>query len=86
MFGITFNASNRAQSLQASNAVVVTPHDTTEFTPSTLYIGVSGDVKVDMDKTGTAVVFKAVPVGPFPYLVTRVYSTDTDATDIVRTY
>ncbi|MDB4876458.1 MAG: hypothetical protein JWM41_2904 [Gemmatimonadetes bacterium] len=51
-----------------------------------LYIGVSGDVKVDMATSGTAIVFKAVPVGPFRYMVRRVYATLTTATNIVATW
>lgn len=42
-------------------------------TASALYIGVSGDVKVDVEGSGTAIVFKAVPVGFLPVRVTKVY-------------
>lgn len=68
----------------AKDAVAVTPHDTNDLTylPRALYVGVSGDVKVDMIGSGT-VTFVGVPVGILPVRVTRVYSTGTTATDIV---
>lgn len=40
-----------------------------------LYIGVTGNVKVDMPGGGTGILFVAVPVGFFPVSVTKVYST-----------
>ena len=72
----------------ANSAVAVTPHDTNDLTDTTrgLYIGVSGNIKVDMRDTGTAVVFTAAPVGILPIRVTRVYATDTAATNIVALY
>ncbi len=58
------------------NAATVTPSDTVELsnTASALYIGVSGDVKVDVEGSGTAIVFKSVPVGLLPVRVTKVYT------------
>jgi len=58
------------------NAVAVTPSDTEGLarTASALYIGVSGDVKVDVEGSGEAIVFKAVPVGLLPVRVTKVYT------------
>jgi hypothetical protein len=60
----------------------------------TLYIGVTGDVvalpvaHADTDSAvttgvGGAVLFKAVPVGPFPYQVKKVFATGTTATNIL---
>lgn len=59
------------------NAEAVTPSDTVGLskTASALYIGVSGDVKVDVEGSGTAIIFKAVPVGLLPVRVTKVYVT-----------
>lgn len=49
-----------------------------------LYVGGTGDVKVDMEKTGTGITFTAVNVGQFcPILVTKVYKTGTTATHLV---
>ncbi|MCP5375183.1 MAG: hypothetical protein H6743_03705 [Rickettsiaceae bacterium] len=82
------NASGRVISPQASNAVVVTISDSTEFAPSTLYINSAGTIYVDMDGVGDNIKY-VVNVGPFPYLVTRVYSTGTTITgagDILRNY
>lgn len=68
----------------ADNAVPVTPHDTNDLTDTAraLYIGVSGDVKVDT-AGGDTVTFKNVPVGTLPQRVTRVYSNGTDASEIL---
>jgi hypothetical protein len=70
--------------LQASSAKSVTPNDTTDLDPKPcqLYIGGAGDVKVDMAKTGTAIVFAAAS-GFLPINVTRVYATGTTASGIV---
>lgn len=70
-------------------AVAVTPHDTTLLPTGVtraLYIGVTGDVTVLMADGGTAVLFKAVPVGVLPVRVQRVNSTGTTATNIVALY
>lgn len=49
-----------------------------------LYIGTTGDVSVQMYRTGTAVVFKTVPAGVIlPISVIRVNSTGTTASNIV---
>lgn len=68
-----------------SDATAVTPHDSQAQPglPSRgLYIGVSGDVSV-ITQGGTTITFKAVPVGFFPVLVSRVRATGTSATDII---
>ena len=72
----------------AHHAVAVTPHDSNDITETRgLYVGVSGDVKVNMASGASAVVFTAVAAGMVhPLRVTRVYSTDTDATNIVALY
>ena len=48
-----------------------------------IYIGVSGDISVEMVGIGSAIVFTAVPVGILHIAFTRVNSTDTTATDMV---
>lgn len=70
--------------LQASSAKLITPSDTLDITPKPcqLYIGGAGNIKVDMAKTGTAIVFAAAS-GFLPINVTRVYATDTTASGIV---
>jgi len=67
------------------NAATVTPSDSSglDRTTSALYIGSSGDVKVNLENSGEAVIFKAVPVGLLPLRVTKVYSTGTDASSII---
>lgn len=68
----------------------------TQRVSGSLYIGVSGDVNVLMAShpdTNTATsasrgaqLFKNVPVGPFPYEVKKVFSTNTTATNILCIY
>lgn len=68
----------------------------TQRVSGSLYIGVSGDVNVLMSShpdTNTATsasrgaqLFKNVPVGPFPYDVKKVFSTNTTATNILCIY
>lgn len=72
----------------ASNAVAITKSDETTFNATrAIYVGGAGDIKVDMAGTGTAVVFVGVPAGTLlPIRVTRVYSTGTDASSMVRIY
>jgi hypothetical protein len=68
-------------------AAVVAPSDVAPLATTTaLYIGVAGDVCVDMDNGGTAVVFKAHPVGYMYARVNRVLSTGTTATNILALY
>lgn len=67
------------------NAAAVTPSNDTDLseTASALYIGVTGDVTVDMEGVGEGILFKTVPVGYLYGRFTRVYATGTDATDII---
>lgn len=67
-----------------AKAVVVTPDDDNDLAeaPSILYIGVSGNVKVDLAKEGT-VTYLSVPVGFLKVYVKRVYATGTTATNII---
>lgn len=50
-----------------------------------LYVGVTGDVKVDLYENGvrTTVTFKAVPVGILPVRASRVYAAGTTATSVL---
>src|SRR5882724_7724927 len=71
-----------------SQAAVVSPSDTVDLTTPTkrLYVGVAGDVKVDMVTTGTAIVFKALPIGFHNIQAKSIYSTGTAATNMVALY
>ena len=68
----------------AFSAVAVTPHDSNNLSNTTraLWVGVSGDISVEMKSSGSAIVFKNVQ-GLIPLRVTRVNNTATTATDIV---
>ena len=60
----------------------------TDFTllggqPFIIYVGGSGDIKVDVYELGTGVTFSGVPVGFHPVYVTKVYKTGTLATSML---
>lgn len=65
----------------------VTPNDSTDLAryARRLYIGGTGNVKVDM-LDGSTVTFSSVPVGELNVSAKRVYSTGTTATSIVAIY
>lgn len=66
------------------NAEAAALSDTVDLSNSSraLYVGVAGDVKVDMVTSGT-VTFKDLAVGWHPIRCERIYSTGTAATDII---
>jgi hypothetical protein len=67
------------------NAAAVTPDDNNDLGHATrsLFVGGAGDVTVNMLRTGSAITFKAVPVGTvLPIRVTRVKATGTTATSL----
>lgn len=66
----------------------ITPNDSTDLSISTrgLYVGVTGDVKVDF-VNGTSVTFVGLAAGVIhPIRARRVYSTGTTATSLVGVY
>ena len=71
----------------ASRAAGVTPNDSSDLSTSAraLYIGGTGDVKVDTTG-GDTVTFKAVPIGFMPVRVSRVHATGTTATEIIAVW
>lgn len=71
----------------ARNGFAVVPSDSADLAnyANALYIGVTGDVKVDFITSGTAT-FNAHPVGYLLAGVRRVYSTGTTATNILALY
>lgn len=71
------------------NAVAVVPHDVNDLAnvSKAIYVGVDGDVKVDLIGIGEEIVFKNLASGIFyPIKATRIYNTDTTATNIVAVY
>ena len=79
---------NTRGSNPAENAAAVTPHDSNDLTnvARALYIGGTGNVKVDT-AAGDTVIFYAAPVGAIiPVRVKRVYSTGTTATNITSIF
>lgn len=70
----------------AANAAAITPNNGADLAANTrgLYVGVSGDVKVDMVTGGTGVTFVGLAAGIIhPLQVKRVYATGTTALNIV---
>lgn len=74
----------------AYRAAAITPNDGTDlaFVTRGIYVGVTGDVAVNMANTpGANVIFKAVPAGSLlPLAVARVLATGTTATNIVAVW
>lgn len=82
------SASKGWATAPATGAFAVTPADGSDLSYVTrgLYVGVSGDVKADMED-GTTVTFTAMAAGVVhPLRVKRVYSTGTTATNITGVY
>jgi hypothetical protein len=72
----------------AENAFAVTPNNDADLAEDTrgLYVGVSGDVKVDL-VGGTTVTFVNLAAGVIhPIRARRVYATGTSATSIIGAY
>lgn len=69
------------------NGIDVTPSDTVDIDPAgtTLYIGVSGNIKVTM-MNGNDLTFVNHPVGYFPGVVKKVFATGTTATNIIALF
>jgi hypothetical protein len=84
------NSFGKVQSLQPSFSEAVTlGADVTFDEPRLLYVGVAGDLKVDLynspqDATGT--VYTAKAAGDFARLVRKIYDSGTTATNLVSEY
>lgn len=79
--------SGSSKTKPAVTAIVVTPSDSVNLADPcrALWVGVLGDISVEMEGVGTAIVLKGAQ-GIIPIAVTRVNSTSTTATDIVALY
>ena len=54
--------------------------------PRALWVGVAGDVKVDMADGSTSITYKNAPIGVLPIQVSKVYKVGTGATDLLYLY
>lgn len=73
----------------AEHAFAISPDDNNDlsYVTRSIYVGTGGDIKVDMYGGEDAVTFANVPGGQvLPIRATRVYDTDTDATNMVGLY
>jgi len=69
----------------ATNAVLITPNDSTDLVAVTraVYVGTGGNMKVTMQDSGT-VLFTGIPTGTtLPIRVSRIWSTTTTASTII---
>ena len=86
----TENATDKALTdAVVSKVVEVTPSDSEDLTNEStgVYVGGTGDIKVDLAGAGTEIVLKGIVAGVWhPLKVKKVYSTDTTATDILISY
>ena len=72
----------------ATNAVLVSPNDSTDLTyvSRAVYVGTGGNMKVTMADSGT-VLFTGVPSGTtLPIRVSRIWSTTTTASTIINLF
>ena len=69
--------------VQGTRAFLVTTSDSTTFSPSTLYVGTEGNLRV-LTVGGDDVVYSNVSAGFFPIIVTKVFATNTTASNIIR--
>ena len=77
--------SNTFPSDPAINAASVTPSDSAALSHNSrgLYVGGTGDLKVDMEGTGTVTFYGVAAGSILPIRAKRVYSTGTTATYIL---
>jgi hypothetical protein len=84
--GYAFGAPVRMLGEPFANAAAVTPDDNNDLpngATRALYVGVAGDITVNMLGSGAPVLFKAAPVGILNVRVTRVKATGTAATNLL---
>ena len=69
----------------ATNAVVVSPNDSTDLTYVTraVYVGTTGNLKVTMSDSGTVLFTGVVAGSTLPIRVSRIWSTTTTASTII---
>jgi len=85
----TFQSWRPGLESPAVNAFSVTPNDSADLANSTrgIYVGVSGDIKIDTVGGDSAVTFVGLAAGIIhPIRAKRIYATDTTATSIVGVY
>ena len=81
-----FSRQQTLTSDPATNAVLVSPSDSTDLTYVTraVYVGNGGALTVNMADSGTAITFANVPDGTtLPIRVIRIKNTGTVAADII---
>lgn len=76
---------DRSTSHFPKNGTAVTTSDSTDlgFVTRSIWVGVTGDIKITPFGNSTGVVYKAVPVGRLNVRATRIWATGTTATNLV---
>ena len=80
-----FSRQQTLTSDPATNAVLISPNDSTDLVAVTraVYVGTTGNMKVTMQDSGT-VLFTGIPAGTtLPIRVSRIWSTTTTASTII---
>jgi len=72
----------------ATKAVAITTSDSADLADVSraIYVGVTGNVKVDMVQGGTVTLLAAVAGSVLPIRASRVYATGTTATNLINLY
>lgn len=84
MSTIIDTASGGQMNLQAETATAVTSSDTATFSPSTLYVGVAGNVNVVPSKGTSGVLFQNISAGTIlPVQVKQLLAASTTASGCV---
>lgn len=83
----TFEHRSTGLTSPVQHSFDITPSDDQDlpFVTRGLYVGVSGDIQMTM-LGGETVTRKNVPVGLWPWMITRIWNTDTTATDMQGDY
>ena len=82
-----YSVKESLNQLLYDSAVAVTPDDASDITGApykALYVGVGGDVALDLNNSGEAIVFKNLASGQvLPVVFDRVDNTNTTATNLI---
>ena len=84
----TFNTQTPGLNSPLTNAAAIAPNDSEDISVTTrgIYLGMPGDVQVDLLDSGTVTLRNLVAGVVHPIRAKRVYATGTTATDIVGLY
>ena len=86
----TTSTAKQTQESPATSSYSVTPHDTNEigpYVPRAIYVGVGGDIAMELEGDETSIVWVGVPTGALlPVKARIILATGTTATNIIALY